>query len=117
MGMRHKDLQEEPEGWERIAKAFFSPEPVTRTDIFVQKVMARLGEGEPQAAGWRLAFLLPALAMAASLLVMIPGREQTPEVSTDALITADAGTTSAWLLSKEAPGENEAVGMVWEDDL
>ena len=111
------ECREEQEGWKRISGALFSPEPVLRTDIFVQKVMARIEESEPRPAVWRWAFLLPTLAMAASLLLFIPGREQTAEVSTDALLTADAGTSPAWLLSKEAPGENEAVGMVWEDDL
>jgi anti-sigma factor RsiW len=109
--------REEQARWSRAATVLFKPAPEPRTELFVQKVMARLEEpAEPAFFAWPRWLAVAAIpALAGMMFFLAPAQEA--DVSTDALLMSEAHPGPAMMLSKDAPGEDALMGAAWEEDI
>ncbi len=104
--------------WEAAAEILFREPRALGSEFFVQRVMDRIEAVERKARPslpWvvSLRWLVPAVGLAAALLFVI-GRPHPAPVSIESLLLEDAGRPVSWVLSNEAPTEDDLLGFAME---
>jgi anti-sigma factor RsiW len=104
--------------WDRFGAGAARAVALEADESFVQSVMSRLGPAP--ARGFWAAWKLPALAalspVLAALLFSVMSSAPEAAPSTEALLLSQARPGSAWAFSTEAPGTDDLMGTVLEED-
>ena len=107
--------------WKRVAGAFFRAPEVPASEAFVERVLQRIAA--PRSRPFRLScwlpelgWLIPAMGLAAMLVVVVSGPLQ-QTVSVESLLLADGRQPAALqrLLSGERPSADDVLGLLMED--
>ncbi|MFH1725259.1 MAG: hypothetical protein ABII00_11650 [Elusimicrobiota bacterium] len=113
------------ESWREASGRYFKRPEVRASNDFVSRVMDRIDEsakaGE-RTSPWWWGWLIPALAAASLLLVLIPAPEtlwgaREPDVSTDALLLTSGGLSDrpGWMASDTASGAETLLDTYLEE--
>ena len=107
--------------WQHVAGALFPSPACSASEVFVQRVMRRIAAAPTSrfqllrrlvTGGW----LIPAMGMAALLLVMVREPLQ-PAISIENLLFWDRGESVAaqQILDGESPGTDDVLGLLMEE--